>query len=224
MYRFGKQIHKHRRGKRTIVVVLMIGMFALLVYWLMHLRIAPTATIQSSPPSSKNYDSATQAKITVTKPEFTVQLPTGWLERKVTASPTGPRYTFSAPTPQTKILDIYIDNPPTNMAINNAIVVSTQGDGLTHDRVSDNCTTYTDPKSKNVQTGNAPARWQEIDFICDMGNVERQVVGIISHDGMNQVKVTGPSGTHKVFMTYTDNKISPDYTILYDILNDIHFK
>ena len=206
-------------------MLLLLLLFAALVYWLMHLRIAPTATIRNDTPVSKNYTSSQAAKVAVNKPEFTMELPGGWVERKVIASPTGPRYTFAAPTGEAKVLDIYIDNPPTNFAINKAIVISSQGAGLTHENVSENCATFTDPKYKNPQTGFAPARWQEIDFICDMANTSRQVVGTISHDGVNQLKTAGAGGTsHRIFMTYTDNDITPSYSTLYDILSSMQFK
>ena len=225
MYRLGKQLHRHRKGRRIVSVLLLLVLFLLLIYWLTHLRITPSATIRNAPPASRNYDAASPATFAVTKPEFSVEFPAGWVERTVIPSPIGPKYTFAAPSPQAKQFDIYIDNPPTNLAINKAIAVSAQGDGMTHDRVSENCITYTDPKSKNPQTGNAPARWQEINFICDMSNTERQVVGAISRDGMNQIAVSGPKNVaHKVFVTYTDNDISPDYTVFYGILNTLHFK
>lgn len=225
MYHVGKQIHKHRRSKRIVIVLLLAVLFTVLVYWLMHLRIAPAATIRNDAPVSKNYAASQDAKVAVDKPEFKMELPHGWTERKVIASPTGPRYTFSAQTGEAKVLDIYIDNPPTNLAINRAIVVSAQGSSLTHEYVSENCVNFTDPKAKSAQTGFAPARWQEIDFICDMANYSRQVVGTLSRDGMNQVRTTGLSGTvRKVFMTYTDNDITPNYSVFYDILNSIQFK
>lgn len=225
MYRLGKQIHKHRRVQRITIVIVLVLLFVALVYWLMHLRIAPAATIRNDTPVSKNYTSSQAAKVVINKPEFRVDLPGGWVERKVIASPTGPRYTFAAPTGEAKVLDIYIDNPPTNFAINKAIAISSQGNGLTHENVSENCATFTDSKYKNPQTGFAPARWQEIDFICDMASPTRQVVGTISRDGINQLTTTGSSGVkRKIFMTYTDNDITPNYSILYDILSTLLFK
>lgn len=225
MYHVGKQIHKHRRLKRTIVVVVLIILFAGLVYWLMHLRIAPSATIRNDTPVSKNYTASETAKLTVNKPEFKVVFPGGWVERKIIPSPIGPRYTFAAPTGDSIVFDIYIDNPPENLAVNKAIVVSGQGNGLSHDYVSENCANFTDSKYKNPQTGFAPARWQDTNFICDMANVNRQVVGTISKEGMNQVTTTGASGAvRKVFMTYTDNNITPSYSTLYDILASFEFK
>lgn len=225
MYHVGKQIHRHRRLQRIAIVILLALLFAVLVYWLMHLQIAPTATIRNDTPVSKNYTSSQAAKVAVDKPEFKMELPAGWTERKVTVSPTGPRYTFAAPAGESIVLDVYIDNPPTNLAINKAIVVSAQGNGLSHDYVSENCVTFTDPKYKNPQTGFAPARWQELNFICDMASPNRQVVGTISRDGINQVNITGASGaTHKIFFTYTDNNITPSYYTLYDILTSMQFK
>lgn len=225
MYHVGKQIHKHRRSQKISVIILLILFFGLLVFWLMQLKIAPSAIIRNDPPVSKNYTASDMAKVNVDKPEFKMELPAGWVERTVIASPTGPRYTFSAKIGEAQILDIYIDNPPTNLGINKAIVVSAQGSGLTHEYVSENCITFTDPKYKNPHTGFAPARWQEIDFICDMANTNRQVVGTISRDGMNQVHTVGASGaTHTVLMTYTDNNITPSYSTLYDIIASMQFK
>ena len=225
MYRLGKQAHRHRRGQRIAIGVFVLLIIAGLLYWLAHLRISPTQQIKNSPSVSTAYNASETAKVNINKPEFTMELPAGWTERQVIASPTGPRYTFASPSSQSQVLDFYIDNPPTGMALNRAIVVDAQGNGLAYDRVSDNCITFTDPKNKNAQTGHAPARWQEIDFICDMSNFSRALVGTISKDGINQVAVAGEAiGNRKVFISYTDNSISPNYGTLYDILGSIKFK
>lgn len=225
MYRLGRQAHRHRRGQRIAVGVFVVIIVVGLIYWLTNLRIAPTQQIKNAPSVSTGYNASGTTKVAIDKPEFTMELPGGWKERQVIASPTGPKYTFASPSSQSQVFDFYIDNPPTGMALNRAIAVDAQGNGLVYDRVSENCITFTDPKNKNAQTGNAPARWQETDFICDMGNSSRAVVGTISKDGINQVAVTGETiGNRRIFITYTDNSISPNYTTLYDILGSIKFK
>ncbi len=225
MYRLGKQAHRHRRGQRIAIGVFVLLIVAGFLYWLANLRISPTQHIKNAPSVSTGYNASGTTKVAISKPEFSLELPTGWKERQVIASPTGPKYTFASPSSEAQVFDFYIDNPPTNMALNRAIAVDAQGNSLNYDRVSENCTTFTDPKNKNAQTGHAPARWQETDFICDMANASRAVVGTISKDGINQVTVTGETiGSRRVFMTYTDNSISPNYTTLYDILGSIKFK
>ncbi len=226
MYRLGKQTDKHRRGRHVTIAVFIILIFAAAVYGLMHLRVAPQQDIRNATPVSKGYTTSSNAKVTIDKPLFRLELPTGWKEISTDkASSTGPRYSFRSTSEMSQMLDMYIDNPPVNMAVNRAIVVSAQGDGLAHDNVSENCTTFTDSSVANPRTGTAPAKWQTTNFICDTGNFARAVVGTMSTDGMNQVTVAGPTvGSHKLFIIYTDNNISPNYSTLYDILGSLHFK
>ncbi len=226
MYRLGKQTDKHRRGRRITIAVFLLLLFAAAVYGLMHLRIAPEQEIRNSSPISKGFKTNTEAKVSIDKPLFKLELPSGWREIAVDKkSPTAPKFSFRSPSEQAQMFDIYIDNPPLNFPVNRAIVVSAQGDGLAYDNVSENCTSFTDSSLKNPQTGNAPAKWQTINFICDMANYVRAVVGTMSTEGINQVTVNGTTtGTHKLFIAYTDNNISPNYSTLYDILGSLHFK
>jgi len=209
-----------------MVVALGLLLFGAITYWVMHVRIAPVQDIRNTPPISNNYQTNSTAKVIIDKPLFKLELPKDWHEITTDAnSSTAPKFSFRSPSAQAQLLDLYIDNPPLNFAVNKAIIVSPQGDGLSYNTVSDNCTTFTEASLKNNQTGDAPARWQTIQFICDMANSARAVVGTMSTEGVNQVTVTGPTkGSHKLFITYTDNNISPSYTVFYDILRSLHFK
>lgn len=226
MYRLGRQSHKHRRGFRVIVVTLGLLVLGIVIYWLMNLRITPEQDIRNTAPISKKYQTGTSAVVSIDKPLFKLELPKAWHEVATDKnSSTGPMYSFASPSAQAQMLDLYIDNPPINLAVNKAIIVSAQGDGLTYDTVSDNCTTFTEASLKNPQTGNAPARWQTIHFICDMANTARAMIGTMSTEGVNQVTVTGTTaGKHKLFITYIDNNINPNYSTFYDILRSLHFK
>ena len=193
----------------------------------MHLRLVPEQNIRNATPVSKGYKTDESKKVAIDKPLFRLELPTGWREVAPARASlvVTPSYSFFSSSTQEQVLDIYIDIVPTNLAVNRAIVVSPQGDGLTYDMVSDNCTTFTDASLKNPQTGTAPARWQTVNFICDMANAARASVGTMSVEGVNQVTVTGPTaGAHKLFIAYTDNNISPGYGTFYEILQSLHFK
>jgi hypothetical protein len=111
------------------------------------------------------------------------------------------------------------------MALNKALVVDASGTGVVHESVSENCATYTEASKTDPRTGFAPAKWQGIDFFCDMANNSRAVVGTVSKDGFNYFNVTGANGgQHKVFIVFTDNNITPNYSVFYDVLTSLRFK
>ncbi|QQS18904.1 hypothetical protein IPL68_02480 [Candidatus Saccharibacteria bacterium] len=224
MYRVDKRTHRHARAKRRMAVLLVIFISGIGVYWLTHLTVSPKQNIKSSPSISRKFNATTETKVRIEKPEFIMELPGGWKEVAVTPQPLSPTYTFISPTANATRLNVYMSAMP-GFAINRAIVVTPQADGLAYDSVSENCTTFTDATKIDPATGHAQARWQGVDFLCDTGNFARAVVGIISREGMNQVTVTGQTiGSRKIFITYTDNSVNPDYSVLYSVLTSLRFK
>lgn len=225
MYRLGRQHDKHRKLRRNIIIIVSLLLFGGLIYLLVNLRVEPEQQIRNAPAVSQQFGARQEAKVLIDKSQFSLELPHGWKEVPVSNAFSAPKYTFKSPSKDATQLDLYIDNPPERKSLNKVIVVSTQGTGLAYDTVSENCTTFTDAKLKNPATGEAPARWQTTNFICDMSNSSRAVVGTVSSEGINQVTVRGNSGkTYKIFIAYTDNSISPNYSTLYDILKSMHFK
>lgn len=226
MYRVDRRIRRHKRARRNTLVVVALLCAAAGVYGLMNLRIAPTQDVQNTEGVVTRYDAASAEKVRIDKPLFTLELPAGWKERAPEPSVLPySTFAFQSSGAPAQLLALYIDAPPTNMAINHAVIVTPQGAGLAHDTVSGNCTTFTDTSRLDRQTGIAPARWQNVDFLCDMGNFNRGVVGTESTEGVNTVTVTGPTtGTHKVFIRYTDSSVSPDYSTLYSIIASLNFK
>ena len=208
--------------KRLTWLLVFILIFAT-IYGISHLTLTPKQELRSSPQLSRKSTPSTRTKQVVKKPEFTMVLASTWKEDAVERTATAPRYSYTD-SANARIIKIYIDNPPTNLGVNRAIVVSSDADKLTYGSVSDNCITYTEASMANTQNGFANAKWQEVDFLCDMANHARAVVGTISKDGLNQVHVQTQSGVlRKVFITYTDNGINPDYSVFYDILQSLQF-
>lgn len=224
MYQYDKRTHKHAKLKRRATWLGVLVLFSAVVYGVAQLRITPEQQIKNSPSLSKAYNAASSKKQQFAKTEFTFTSTSEWKEYSVQQGQFTPRYLFKDVS-KSRILEIYIDNPPEQLGVNRVIVVDSVDGALLHDVVSDNCTTFTDSSKKNPQTGIGVAKWQEIEFLCDMGNAARAVVGTISDDGKNMVSVTAATGkVYKVFIAYTDNNINPDYNVFYDILGSLKFR
>ncbi len=224
MYQYDKRTHKHAKLKKRVIWTTILIVFVGVVYGLSRLKISPEQDIKNSAPLSRAYNSGQDKKQQFAKTEFTFTATSGWKEYAAQQGQLTPKYLFKDVS-KSRILEVYIDNPPEQLGVNKVIVVDSVDGVLSHDVVSDNCTTFTDSSKKNPQTGIGIAKWQEIEFLCDMGNAARAVVGTISDDGKNMFSATTPTGrTYKVFITYTDNNINPDYNVLYDILGSLKFR
>lgn len=123
-------------------------------------------------------------------------------------------------------LDIYVDNIPFDLAVNRLQPVQADGNHFDiTDTTSDNCTSFTQRAPDSAQTGNAPSKWSGVDFLCDVGNYERDVVATGSTEGVNMATLTGAtSGSHRVLLVYSDNTSSPDYTIFATIIKSFRLQ
>ncbi|QQS19963.1 hypothetical protein IPL85_00670 [Candidatus Saccharibacteria bacterium] len=224
MYQYNKRTHKHTKLKRRVIWISLAVLSIGIVYGLFQLRIAPKQDVRNPSSLSNAFKASTEEKVTFSKPELQFEATSGWKETPVPQSDISPRYVYKN-VKNAQILEIYLNNPPQGRAVNKVVVVRSEDGALTHDAVSDNCVTFTDSNKKNLQTGISPAKWQQVDFLCDMANHSRAVVGAISSDGLNTILVTTASGkTYKLFFTYTDNNINPDYNTFYDILTSMTFR
>ena len=112
------------------------------------------------------------------------------------------RKRFKARKSGQRLLDVYVDSHPDNFAVNRMLpVVAAEGGKLyasTRD-VSDNCTVYTIGATTARTTVQQLAKWQNIEFLCDMANTMRNVVGIGSvGGGINNINLTSLStGKHR---------------------------
>ena len=223
MYQLDRKSHKHVKMRKRLTWLLVFILIFATIYGISHLTLTPKQELRSSPQLSRKSTLPNQTKQLIKKPEFTMSLASTWKEDAIERTSTAPTYSYTDSS-NARIIKLYLDNPPTNLGVNRAIVVSGDADKLTYGSVSENCITYTEASRANTQSGLANAKWQEVDFLCDMANHARAVVGTISKDGINQVHVrTGSGVMRKVFITYTDNNINPDYSVLYDMLQSLQF-
>ncbi len=225
-YHVDRRGHRYRRARRRIIALAIVLFVGTLIYLLFNLEVTPQQDIQNAPDTTQKFADPRAKNVKIEKTEFTLELPDGWKESKADASLVpAPKYVFISSEADQQTLRIYLDTIPSGLGINKAVTVSARANEIDHDVVSENCANYTGAAQKNLKIANAPAKWQNIDFLCDLANSSRPIVGTISTDGMNFLKVKGATiGERRVFITYGDFNINPNYITFYDILESVEFK
>jgi hypothetical protein len=172
--------------------------------------------------STVSYDAPKLQQIM--EPNFTISIPAGWKQTPNNNAIPAPTYNWQGVSGEdrNRWLSVYVDMKLPNLAVNRALHIQTNGAAINViSGTSDNCTSFTGP---NNSSGVQQAKWENITFLCDTGNYERDVVGIVSPDGLNNINVTGTKGLHAYFFTYTDNTSQPDYTIFANALASFRAK
>jgi hypothetical protein len=218
MYRLGHQIKHHYRW--YIATLLLIIVLTVVGIAILRRDLKTDTSLSQSKVITQYYSAVGTDTMHVTESTFSVYLPAGW---KVASNIGSPNKVYSwqgTGDDADRRIDIYIDNLPINLAVNRLLPVQASNDQLeTIGSVSDNCTDFTTPTAQSAITGTLAAKWDGVDFICDVGNYERDVVATGSTEGINTVTLTGPStGTHGVLLVYTDNSADPDYSIFTTIV------
>lgn len=204
--------------------VLVIGLAGgLFVQRLLH---AKTTLNQSAAVVTKVKASAVPIK-TYDEAAFTIDLPSDW---KVGERSTAPynvyRWQGTSKSHNTTTLEIYQDTIPVNFVVNHVLAVIANGDQVTADgEISDNCANFTKDTSVTPGVYGVHGKWQGVDFLCDLSNTARNVVGTSSTEGINSVSVKGPTNSsHKFFFTFTDHSLSSDYAPFYNALLSFRVK
>lgn len=223
VYQHQLHAHKPRRRlrKRWLVIALMVVLTSI-AYGVYSLK--PNTTIKNAAPTTSSIKKESSLQ-TFRRGTFSIDLPVGWqFTAKQQDIYTIYHFRSALPGEQgNRLLDVYEDSSLPNFAINRMIPVSATDDGrlvVDSGQVSDNCTAYTTGATTGRATVGQTAKWQGVEFLCDMANPLRNVVGTGSKDGLNTVKVTDQGGQqHRYFLTYTENNSKPDYSIFIAAIN-----
>ena len=224
MYQAGQpQKIKRRRWLRWVVIVIIILLLLLLGLWIRNYFKPDTSIHQSAAKTTKiSFTSKTKH---YDEGDFGIDLPATWqpLSR--------PPHTYNSFTWQSpdrvsdgQQIEIYEDTIPVKFASNRALIVSGEGDHLSLESgVSDNCSQYTVQTHTTPNTVGVLAKWNNVFFLCDQGNTQRDVVGTSSTDGINTVILQSQRNgkKHKFFFTYTDYSQSADYTVFTDAITSL---
>jgi hypothetical protein len=223
VYQHQLHAHKthHRHYKRWLVITLLI--VGGLVYGSLQF-LQPDTQIKNAG-AVKRQITGKSATQDFHKGNFKISLPQGWQFMSVQKDIYTIYHFRSAQAGEdgNRLLDVYEDSKLPNFPVNRMLpVVATDEGGLITDasQVSDNCTAYTTGPTTGRSSAAQLAKWQGIEFLCDMANPLRNVVGIGSRDGLNTVKITSLStGPHYYFITYTENNDKPDYGVVTAAIN-----
>jgi hypothetical protein len=214
------QLHAHKVRRRhprrwaAVILVLLIG--GGIYGWTL---MKPNQQITNAAATTRklSVENSTQ---NFKKGSFSIDLPKGWQFMGVQKDIYTIYHFRSAQEGEqgNRLLDVYEDSSLPNFAVNRMLpVAATENNGLNASAadVSDNCSAYTTGDTAGRKTIAERAKWQGIEFNCDMANPLRNVVGTGSRDGLNTIKV----GTHSYFLAYTDANYKPDYGIFVAAIN-----
>ncbi len=228
MYLFNRRVQRKKKRYAFLRLMVKLAIFVAVVVliWLYlrrpHVRINDNGAIlvptANDEPPKKH----------IKEPTFEMDLPGDWTEyvrREKPVHVISWKGTTKESTART--IDIYVDTVPATLAINRVLPVTGQEDRLGVDLASENCITFNQETLKLSPQAAAKLKpievtWQGTKFICDIPNSLRNVVGIGSPDGINEVKLTGVrEGVHKYFIVYTDASAHPDEKTFPDVLRSL---
>lgn len=169
--------------------------------------------------------------VTLDHEYFTMEFPSDWKEVGHYSGANERSVTWQATKyrEDNRYLKIYVDIIPKTYAINRMLPLTPRGNTFAVGDISNNCSTFTKggtPDAGDAQFVSADnAKWQGVDFICDLAQVTDNEVGTSSLEGINTASLTGPAkGKHSYFFVYTDHNIQANNSILYNALRSFKAK
>lgn len=174
-------------------------------------------------------------KLLVNEPTFNMTLQGPWKEigRNKDSRFNSIQWQYTKKFYEARTLTIYVDKLPSTLAVNYLLPATVVDNTIQAGQLSENCTTFTKdakPIEKRNPTSpepieSLPAVWQKVNFLCDNGNVTRQVVGVSTSEGVNTVSVAGNNkGIHKYFFVYNDQNFQLDSSFLVNALESFRAK
>lgn len=215
MYQLGHR-SKHHYWLRALTGLIILGIAVGGVFFVKNL-LQPHTVLTQSKAITRNVPVSSVPTQHIVEGIFTVDLPATWQHRTPSNVVPEPNFTWQGTVGDDKArwIDLYIDSIPSGFAANRLLPVQGDGGGIdVTGTTSDNCVNFTDKTTQASPAGTVPAKWGGVNFLCDVGNYERDVVAIGSPEGINVVTVAGATkGQHHILLVYTDNGPSPDYTV-----------
>lgn len=228
MYRIGRRSKKRAKRKVWIFILIVILAIAGAVgYFIFRILQEPDETITTTQAITREYAPPQGEDIKEFNQDiFTITLPSDWVLKGHNDTPHN-MYSYQATkkNADNRWLEVYIDRVPTDVAFNRLLPVIIESNKIVvTGSVSENCIEFTGPQGNPAAAGvpALAAKWQGVDFMCDMSNYTRNVVGVGTVATKHNIALTGPTaGQHIFYFKYIDHNISPDYQILEKALESL---
>lgn len=231
MYRLGR--HSKKKAKKhvwLVVLVLLLVPFGAGGYFLF--RLSQEGETKPTTPLAITREYAVEEvddRKVFEQDGFSIKLPPDWVSEGHNSEPYN-IYAFQATKKNAdqRRLEVFVDRFDTEKAVNRLLPVSVDNNKLiVTGSVSENCVAFTgtQPNTPNPSVSWLPAKWQGVDFRCDMANRSRNLVGAGMAGGKVGIPLTGArTGTHTFFFVYIDHGINPNYQIFEDALASLEVK
>jgi hypothetical protein len=229
-YRYGHRPGRRRRTRVLIVMavsLLILGIIRGIIGYDLYKHRAKSVTginqtiIQSFDENAN--------KLIIDEPTYTMELPSDWkqIDKQTANAEHSITWRATKANQDNRYLKLYVDSIPSK-SVNKLLPLTSQGARISFGDLSDNCATFTKTNAQDTdrtQAGEVSAKWEKIDFICDLPRPTDNEVGTGSLEGLNTITVSGSkAGAHKYFFVYTDRNIQPDYSIFYNALTSFKAK
>lgn len=225
-YRYGHKIDRGRKKRAAFIIIstvlAMSGILAFVFRDLSNNKVTEVAGTTRTVEQILDEDQT----LHIDEKHFSMELPRDWkeIDRRSNSQETSVTWQSTRENQDNRWLKVYIDKIPKEFPVNRLLPVSAFNNKINYGQLSENCSTFTEGGTQNTSEASqktpAPAKWQGVDFICDLANFVDNRVGTSSKDGLNTVKVTGTRGeTHKYMFVYTDRNVQPNYSIFYNAIS-----
>lgn len=233
MYRLGRR-SKKKAKKHVWFGILIVLIVPLLVGALVLVKLLQEDDPAPTTPQAITREYASQ-DASVSKvfdqDTFKITLPSDWRLKDHTTTQYN-LYSFEATlkTADARSLEIFVDRLPPERAFNRMLPVSIDSNKLiVTGSVSENCTAFTGSQGPGqvpaAGVDKLPAKWQGVQFFCDMANYSRNNIGVGSVGSRQRLTLAGPTtGQHVFFFVYIDHSANPDYQILESALSSLEVK
>lgn len=238
MYRLGRPTQTKRPKKYylfeiiTVATLVVGGLFSF--YWFVVRQDGAAALRNNATPLTSKIEAA-DTFTEIDEPTFKLKLPGTWkeTERNTDANYRTVKWDFISKSGVGRWLKVYVDTIPPDYPVTYVLPLSSDGDSLIPQGMSDHCSQFTPGARKPSNDGGysppsaekIPTQWEGVGFFCDGAHPLWQRVGTSSKEGVNMVSVTGPTkGTHKYFFVFDDSFYNPDYTLFTTVLDSFRAK
>lgn len=228
MYRLGRRSKKRTKKKIWVfILLLLLAVIAGVGYLIFMVLQEPDETITTTEAITREYAPPQgEDEKQFNQGPFVVSLPSDWIFKGHNERPHN-LYSYQATkkNADNRWLEIYVDTVPTDVAFNRLLPVILENNKIVvTGSVSENCVEFTGPRGNPSAAGvdKLAAKWQGVDFLCDMSNYTRNVVGVGTVASGHTIVLSGSTaGKHTFYFKYIDHNISPDYQILENALESL---